>query len=128
MERTEVSTGTEWEDAFGYSRAVRIGDVIRVAGTVAVEDGEPVAPGEPYEQAAHALETIGDALAELDATPADVLSTTVYVVDFDDWEPIGRAHKEFFDGVRPATTLLEVATLPDPAFRVEIEATAAVTE
>ena len=126
MTRREISTGTDWEEEFGYSRAVRIGDVIRVAGTVAVEDGDPVAPDDPYEQTAHVLETIGDALAELDAGPDDVLSTTVYVVDFDDWEPIGEAHKEFFDGARPATTLLEVASLPDPALRVEIQATAAV--
>ena len=128
MDRKEVSTGTKWEAEFGYSRAVRVGDTIRVAGTTAVQDGEPVAPGDPYEQTRYALETIGDALHELGAGPDDVLSTTIYVVDFDDWEPIGEAHREFFGEIRPATTLLQVATLPDPAFRVEIEATAAVPE
>lgn len=128
MSRREFSTGTDWEEEFGYSRAVRVGEMIRVAGTVAVEDGDPVARDDPYEQTAYVLETIGDALAELDAGPENVLSTTVYVVDFDDWKPIGRAHKEFFDDVRPATTLLEVASLPDPTLRVEIEATAAVPE
>jgi enamine deaminase RidA (YjgF/YER057c/UK114 family) len=89
MDRREVSTGTEWEAEFGYARAVRVGDTIRVAGTTAVDNGEPVAPGDPYEQTRYALETIGDALDELEAGPADVLSTTIYVVDFEDWDPTG---------------------------------------
>lgn len=128
MDRREVSTGTEWQAEFGYARAVRVGDTIRVAGTTAVDNGEPVAPGDPYEQTRYALETIGDALDELEAGPADVLSTTIYVVDFEDWEPIGDAHREFFGEIRPATTLLQVDALPDPAFRVEIEVTAVVPE
>lgn len=119
--RVEYSSGTDWESAFGYSRAVCVGDTIRVSGTAPVEDGATVAPNDPYEQATHVFEVVGDALDEFDAGPADVVATRVYVVDFDDWEPIGRAHREFFDGVRPATTLLEVASLPAPDMCLEIE-------
>lgn len=119
--RVEYSSGTDWESAFGYSRAVRVGDTIRVSGTAPVDDGETVAPNDPYEQAAYVFSLVSDALEEFDAGPEDVVATRVYVVDFDDWEPIGRAHREFFDEIRPATTLLEVASLPAPDMCLEIE-------
>jgi len=119
--RVEYSSGTDWESAFGYSRAVRVGDTIRVSGTAPSNDGETVAPNDPYEQAAYIFDIVENALDEFDAGPADVVATRVYVVDFDDWEPIGRAHREFFGDVRPATTLLEVASLPAPDMCLEIE-------
>ncbi|MFP8890551.1 RidA family protein [Natrialbaceae archaeon A-CW2] len=125
MKRREVSTGTTWEEEFGYSRAVQVGDVIRVAGTAAVDDGEVVGVGDAYAQASYILETIGESLAELDVGPDAVVSTTIYVTNFDDWQDIGVAHKEFFGEVRPATTLLEVPKLPNPDLKLEIEATAA---
>ncbi|EJN57673.1 RidA family protein [Halogranum rubrum] len=123
-DRREYSTGTTWEETFGYSRAVRIGDQIRVSGTSAVEDGEVVGVDDPYQQARHILETIGESLAELDAGPEDVILTRIYVADFSLWEPIGDAHREFFGDVRPATTLIEVETLPRPELLLEIEAEA----
>lgn len=126
--RVEHTSGTDWEEAFGYARAVRVGETIRVSGTAAVEDGETVAPNDPYEQAAYVFGVVDDALDAFDAGPADVVATRVYVVDFDDWEPIGRAHREFFDGVRPATTLLEVASLPAPDLCLEIEVEAVAPE
>lgn len=126
--RVEYTSGTDWEEAFGYARAVRVGGSIRISGTAAVEDGETVAPNDPYEQAAHIFGVVDDALEALDAGPEDVLSTRVYVVDFEDWEPIGRAHREFFGDVRPATTLLEVASLPAPDLCLEIEVEAAAPE
>lgn len=126
--RIEHTSGTDWEDAFGYARAVRVDETIRVSGTAAVEDGETVAPNDPYEQAAYIFDVVDDALDALDAGPADVVATRIYVVDFDDWEPIGRAHREFFGDVRPATTLLEVASLPAPDLCLEIEVEAVAPE
>lgn len=120
-DRQEYSTGTTWEAEFGYSRAVRIGNQIRVSGTSAVEDGDVVGVDDPYEQARHVLGTIGDSLAELGAGPEDVILTRIYVADFSLWEPIGDAHREFFGDVRPATTLVEVETLPRPELLLEIE-------
>lgn len=126
-ERREYSTGTTWEEAFGYSRAVRIGDTIRVAGTTAVEDGDVVGADDPYAQTAHILETVGESLAELDAGPEDVILTRIYVADFGLWEPIGEAHREFFGDVKPATTLVEVETMPRPELLLEIEVEAVVS-
>lgn len=126
MERQRVSDGTEWERAAGYSRAVRAGDQVHVAGTVAVdEDGEPLEAG-PYGQATRALEIVVDALAEAGADPADVVRTRAFVTDADDWEAIGRAHGKAFGESRPAMTLVEVAGLVDPRLCVEFEATAVV--
>ena len=120
-ERQEYSTGTKWEAEFGYSRAVKIGDQIRIAGTSAVEDGDVVGVDDPYAQASHIFDTIERSLAEFDAGPEDVISTRIYVADFSLWEPIGDAHREFFGDVKPATTLLEVETLPRPELLLEIE-------
>lgn len=124
-ERTRVSSGTEWEDRVGYSRAVRVGDRVLVAGTTATDDeGEVVAPGEPYPQAVRAIENVERALGAADAALADVVRTRLYVVDADDWEAVGRAHAEAFGGVRPVTTLVEVSRLVDPRLVVEVEAEA----
>jgi enamine deaminase RidA (YjgF/YER057c/UK114 family) len=126
--RIEHTSGTDWEAEFGYARAVRVGETVRVSGTAAVEDGETVAPNDPYGQASHVFDVVGDALDALEAEPEDVVATRVYVVDFDDWEPIGRAHREFFGEVKPATTLLEVASLPAPDLCLEIEVEAVAKE
>ena len=127
MERERVSTGTPWEDAVGYSRAVRVGDRIEVSGTTATdEDGEVVGVGDPYAQTAQIVENVERALAELDASLADVVRTRTFVTDVDDWEAVGRAHSEAFDEVRPATTMVEVSGLVDPDMLVEMEAVAVV--
>jgi enamine deaminase RidA (YjgF/YER057c/UK114 family) len=127
MDRQRVSTDTEWEQQVGYSRAVRTGDTVRVAGTTATdEDGELVGVGDPHAQASQALANVQTALEETGASLGDVVRTRIYVADADDWEAVGRAHGEYFGDVRPATTLVEVSRLVDPEMLVEVEAEAVV--
>ena len=125
MERQRVSTGTEWESQVGYSRAIRAGDTVRVAGTIATDDeGEVVAPGQPYEQTKHALGIVTDALDELDASAADVVATRMYVTDMAYMDDVGRAHGEVFGDVRPAATMVVVSGLAADGAVVEVEAEA----
>ncbi len=129
MTRRNVSSGTPWEDTVGYSRAVRVGNLIEVAGTTAVDErGEVVGPGDPYLQAKYALEKIGRALAEAGARFENVIRTRMFVTDIARWEEVGRAHGEVFRGIRPASTLVQVASLVRPDLLVEIEVTAVVPE
>ncbi len=122
--RTEVSSGSPWEGLVGYSRAVRVGDRIEVSGTTAMAGDQVVAEGDPYAQTMRALEIIGQALAELGATPSQVVRTRLFVTDIAHWQEIGQAHAQFFRGTRPATTMVQVSALIDPRLLVEIEATA----
>ena len=125
--RRLIATEAPWAARVGYSRAVRVGDVIHVSGTVAVdEDGRIAHPGDPYLQARRALEIIVDALARAGARPEHVVRTRMYVADAERWEEVARAHGEVFADVRPATTLVAVAGFVDPAVLVEIEAEAIV--
>lgn len=120
--------GSPWEDEVGYSRAVRVADRVLVSGTTATDDeGEVVAPGDPYEQARHAMEAVVEALTELGAQAEDVVRTRMYVTDADDWQQIGRAHREVFGDAQPATTLVQVERLVDEAMLVEVEAEAVST-
>ncbi|WP_311170241.1 RidA family protein [Halobellus ordinarius] len=129
MSRQNISTGTKWEPKFGYSRAVRVGDEIRVSGTTATDDdGAVVAPNDPYEQATHIFDLIESALEEAGASLADVVRTRIFLTDIDDWEAVGTAHADAFADVRPATSIVGVAELLDPALVVEIEADAVVTD
>ena len=129
MERRTVSSGTEWEEEVGYSRAVRVGRDVRVAGTTATdENGELVAPGDPYQQTVQALSNVEAALEAAGAGLGDVVRTRLFVTDVEDWEAIGRAHGEFFGDVRPATSMLQVERLIDPGMVVEVEADAVVAE
>ena len=124
--RRNIGTGSPWEGVVGYSRAVRVGDTVHVAGTTAVRDGRVVAPGDAYTQAKVALEIVVAALAECGASPADVVRTRIYVTDIREWEAVGRAHGEVFTDVRPASTMVQVSALIDPDLLVEIEADAVV--
>lgn len=123
-DRRTVTTGSSFEEAFGYSRAVRDGSIVKVSATAAIQEGDVVAPGDAYEQTRFVLERIAEALESLDASMEDVIQTRVYVMDFDDWQEIGRAHREFLGAVKPANTMIEIAGLPLDGLRLEIEAEA----
>ena len=122
MTRQNVSSGGPWEDIVGYSRAVRVGNIVTVAGTTATDpDGTVHGGDDAYLQAKRCFEVIERALAEAGATMADVVRTRMFVTDISRWEEFGRAHGEFFREVRPAATMVEVSRLIDPAHLVEIE-------
>lgn len=127
MERQHVTSGTDWEDQVGYSRAVRAGHTIHVSGTVGIDsDGAVVGDGDAQAQTRQAIANVAAALDEAGAGLADVVRTRLYLPDIDHWEAVGTAHAEAFGDVRPATTMVEVARLIDPEYLVEIEAVALV--
>ncbi len=127
--RTNIHSGAPWEQIVGYSRAVRFGLHIAISGTAPVgASGEVVGVGDAYRQTRRCIEIIAEALERAGAGLADVVRTRIYVTDIERWEDVGRAHQEAFGEVFPATTMVQVARLIDPAMLVEIEADALLAD
>ena len=128
MTKTRISSGAKWEDIVGYSRAVRVGNTIEVAGTTATINGEIQGENDPYEQTKVIFTIIEKALKDAGATMNDVVRTRMFVTNIHEhWEEIGRAHGEFFKEIKPVATMVEVSGLIDPKLLVEIEVTAMLT-
>jgi enamine deaminase RidA (YjgF/YER057c/UK114 family) len=126
MDRRRITSGAALEDRVGYSRAVRVGPHVWVSGTAPIMPRDADPPAGAYDQAHRCIEIIAFALGEAGATLDDVVRTRIYVTDISRWEEVGRAHGEFFGAIRPATSMIQISRLIDPAMIVEIEAEALV--
>jgi enamine deaminase RidA (YjgF/YER057c/UK114 family) len=127
MQRTNYSSGAKWEEIVGYSRAVKVGNMIEVTGTVAVDDNNMlVGNNDAYAQTKFIIEKIEKVLQRAGATLSDVVRTRMFVTDISRWEEYGKAHGEFFKDIRPCTSMIEVKGLIAPEYLIEIEATAVI--
>lgn len=127
--RVKIPSGSKWEDIVGYSRVVRAGNIIEVAGTTATDEkGKVVGPEDPYLQTKYIFEKIETYLNKAGASLEDVVRTRMFVTDISRWEEIGKAHGEFFRTIKPVASMLEVSNLIDPEMLIEIEVTAIITE
>jgi enamine deaminase RidA (YjgF/YER057c/UK114 family) len=128
MERINYSSGAKWEDIVGYSRAVKVGNIIEVTGTVAVDDNSNlVGYNNHYLQTKFIIEKIERVLQQAGASLKDVVRTRMFVTDISRWEEYGKAHGEFFSAIKPCTSMIEVKALIAPEYLIEIEATAILT-
>lgn len=128
MNRTNYSSGAKWEDIVGYSRAVRVGNVVEVTGTVAVdENGKTVGVDNPYEQTKFAYQKIEKVLAQAGASLKDVVRCRMFVTDISQWEAYGRGHAEFFKDIKPCLSMIGINELIEPEYMVEIEVSAIIS-
>lgn len=128
MERKNILTGSPWEDKMGYCRAVRIGNIIEVSGTVAIVDGEKVKADDAQAQTLNILERVEKVLEELNVSMKDVIRTRIFTIDINSFEAVAKAHSSFFKDIKPTTGFYEISKLVAPEYLVEIEFTAVVTE
>lgn len=127
--RVTIRSGAPWEPVVGYSRAVRVGDIIAVSGSAAVDaDGNVVGEGDAYAQASQCIRIIADALEKAGASLENVVRTRMFVTDIELWPEFARAHQEAFGDIAPATSMVEVSRLIDPAMLIEIEADAVISD
>lgn len=124
MKRLNISSGTKWENVVGYSRAVRIGNTVEIAGTTTIEKGKVVGLNDAYTQTKVIIQKIEKVLIETGASLKDVVRTRIFVTDITRWKEVGKAHGEFFEDIKPVTTMIEIKSLIDPEMLVEIEVTA----
>jgi enamine deaminase RidA (YjgF/YER057c/UK114 family) len=124
--RKNISSGSPWEDIVGYSRAVRVGNIVEVAGTTAMDGDMLVGKGDVYAQTVFIFKKIEKALNEAGATLPDVVRTRMFITDISKWEEAGKAHGEFFKNIKPVATMVEVSNLIDKELLIEIEVTAIV--
>jgi enamine deaminase RidA (YjgF/YER057c/UK114 family) len=125
--KIKISSGVKWEELVGYSRAIRLGNIVEVSGTVAVDGDKIIGGSDAYEQAKFILKKIEKTLHEAGASMEDVIRTRMFVTDISLWNEVGRAHGEFFRDIKPVTTMVEVSSLITPGLLVEIEATAIIS-
>jgi enamine deaminase RidA (YjgF/YER057c/UK114 family) len=124
--KTKLSSSAVWEDIVGYSRAIKIGNVIEIAGTASVKNGEVIYSHDPYQQTIYIIKIIDNALKQLDASLEDVVRTRIYLRNVDDWPEVAKAHGEYFKKIRPVCTMVAVSSMINPDILVEIEATAMI--
>jgi enamine deaminase RidA (YjgF/YER057c/UK114 family) len=128
MERKNILTGSPWEDKMGYCRAVRIGNIVEVSGTVAIVDGEKVKADDAHAQTLNILERVEKVLEDLNVSMTDVIRTRIFTTDINTFEAIATAHSSYFKDIKPTTGFYEISKLVAPEYLVEIEFTAVVTE
>ena len=124
--KKRISSGSPWEDIVGYSRAVRVGNIVEVAGTTAMDGDVLIGKGDIYAQAFYVFKKIETALQEAGASMNDVVRTRMFVTDISQWEAVGKAHGEFFKTIKPVATMVEVSRLIDDDLLIEIEVTAII--